>query len=160
MNGQAFKLCWEFVDHYLDKSASLCVADIGAMNVNGTYKPIFENQNWKYTGFDIEPGENVSIVLPSGYDWGIPAIFDVVISGQTLEHVSQPWEWLKAVISILKKDGIVFICAPNNWQYHPYPIDAWRVYPDGMKGLFEYAGIEPLNVFMDGALTVGIGKKN
>ncbi len=28
-----------------------------------------------------------------------------------------------------------------NWPYHEAPVDCWRIYPEGMKALYEEAGL-------------------
>ena len=34
----------------------LSIADIGACNVNGCLRPLFNKPRWKYTGLDVAPG--------------------------------------------------------------------------------------------------------
>lgn len=31
---------------------------------------------------------------------------------------------------------------PVSWPYHEAPVDCWRVYPEGMRALYEEAGLE------------------
>lgn len=181
MHPSSMRSCSEFLVKYLgDKTEDkLLIADVGSYDVNGTYRELIEaNPNWKYIGIDIMAGPNVDVVVPevikfsyasfSAYgDWYRQAgsvNYDVVISGQCLEHVRKPWQWIKQVASILKSGGLVFITAPNTWVYHEYPIDCWRVWPDGMRALFDEADIECLEAYITGEPdkpydTVGIGRK-
>jgi hypothetical protein len=56
-----------FVDYYLDarKGERLRVLDVGSMDVNGTYRTLFDQSAWSYTGLDLEPGSGVDCVLES-----------------------------------------------------------------------------------------------
>jgi hypothetical protein len=99
------------------------------------------------------------VVIDNGYPGKYLGQFDVVISGQCLEHVAMPWLWIKDLAAIAKPGALIWITAPNTWEYHAYPIDCWRVWPDGMRALFRYAGLECLDFFTTGNDTVGIGKQ-
>ena len=67
----------------------ISILDVGSYSVNGSYKGIFSDHKYKYTGMDMSAGPNVDLVLPNPYDWSrIPSdTYDVVISGQAFEHV-------------------------------------------------------------------------
>ncbi len=43
--------------------------------------------------------------------------FDYVTGFQILEHVKQPGEFIKSMVKMLKKDGILIIAVPNNEPY-------------------------------------------
>lgn len=139
-----------FRDKYLNAFAnsSLSVADIGSQNVNGTYRPLFENPNWTYTGIDVLPGANVDVVLESAYEWKNVESekFDVVISGQTLEHVEFFWLTLLEISRILKKGGVCCIIVPGAGPEHRFPVDCWRFFPDGLRAMAKYAKWEILEV--------------
>jgi hypothetical protein len=114
-----------------------------------SYRELFGD--YCYTGMDVAPGPNVDIV---GYD-GL-GMYDVVISGQVMEHVCRPWKWLKRLAGLYRE----FICiiAPNTWHHHRYPIDTYRYFADGMRDLFECASIVPVEIRAVGKDTIGIGK--
>jgi hypothetical protein len=133
------------------------VLDIGSMIVNPnrrhkiSYREIFE-PNYEYTGMDIASGPNVDIV---GYE-NIVDVYDVVVAGQVMEHVNRPWEWLKSITKYYRH--YVCIIAPNTHKEHRHPIDTYRYFPDGMRDLFDYAGITPLEIYRSGKDTIGIGR--
>ena len=163
MHDSAFKTAERFYDKYLiGKTADFSTGDIGSFDDNGCVRPIFKRDGYHYTGIDIRPGPNVDIVVPEPYGWSnIPtAAFDCIVSLNTLEHVGMPWLWIMEVKRILKSGGLVFIEAPNTWPYHEHPVDCWRVWPDGLRALFEYAGIETLESYFADSDTVGIGRLN
>ena len=143
----------------LDSQRDLTIADIGACDVNGSYRAIFDRPPWRYSGCDLEPGPNVDIVLPDPYGWHGIGPFDVVVSGQCLEHVPQPWRWISGVFQVTKPGGLVCIIAPHTWPFREYPIDAWRVWPDGLRGLFDWAGLEAVEIYKNENDTVGIARR-
>lgn len=69
--------------------------------------------------------------------------FDVVIASQVIEHVVRPWLWVPELARVTRSGGLVVLVCPLSWNWHPCPIDAFRVLPDGMRILFEDAGIKP-----------------
>jgi hypothetical protein len=158
MHEESLQLCKEFRESLTVSSGK--VADVGSADVNGTYRDLFEG--FDYTGFDIEPGEGVDVVLGSE-KWDIDNShlhsYDFVISGQVLEHTRRPWLWILDVASLCKPGGTVWICAPNEWRFHEYPIDCWRVFPDGMRALLEDANLSVIDCFSRKRDTVGIAVK-
>lgn len=155
MHNNSMKLMADFRDEYLSETKGCTVLDIGAMQVKKqkhSYREIFE-PDYKYTGMDLSPGLNVDVV---GFK-GITKMYDVVISGQVMEHVNRPWEWLKSLKPHFRK--YICIIAPNGFKEHRYPIDTYRYFPDGMKDLFDYAEIIPINIYKSDKDTVGIGIK-
>lgn len=139
----------------------LRIGDIGACDVNGTYKHLFQVPGWTYVGVDNCPGANVDIVVDAHYAWeNIPdEAFDIVISGQTLEHVRRPWLFVKALARILKPGGWMCVIAPHTCGFHEYPEDCWRVWPDGMIAVMEDAGLHQIETRKNEIDTVGIGVK-
>ncbi len=128
--------------------SSLSIADVGAMDVNGSYKPLFEQPNWQYVGLDLEAGPNVDIALNSAYSWPIgDNSFDVVVSGQALEHVEFVWQTVQEVARILKPGGLCCLIAPSAGPEHRFPVDCWRIYPDGMRALAKFAQLDVLEVY-------------
>lgn len=140
----------------------LKIADIGSMDVwGGTYRPIFSKPEWSYTGFDLSPGPNVDVVLSDERHWRNVASesFDIVVSGQTLEHCRWPWLFMEGIARICKHGGRVCVIAPFQWEYHPSPLDCWRIFPDGMRAVMEYVGLKVESVHMADFDTIGIAGK-
>ncbi|MBT4870430.1 MAG: methyltransferase domain-containing protein [Candidatus Diapherotrites archaeon] len=111
MHENSMKLMRNFVNNNLDKSKKLSILDVGSYDINGSYKELFD-WPWDYTGLDLEAGKNVDFVAKSLYDWGLDKKFDVVISGQTLEHVKDTHKWILEVKKHVKKNGLICIIAP------------------------------------------------
>ena len=116
------------------------VIDIGSCDVNGSYKPLFNSPAYKYTGADIAAGKNVDIVLKHPYFWSElkDESFDVVISGQTLEHTEFFWVAFGEMVRICKRGGLICIIVPRGFYEHRYPVDCWRFLTDGMVALCRY----------------------
>jgi SAM-dependent methyltransferase len=127
-----------FRDHYLDKDVDLSILDVGSYDINGSYKGLFSyNSKWKYAGIDVVEGPNVDIVSRGAYDLGIvDQSYDIVISGNCLEHVEEPWKLAKEMYRVLKSGGLLCCVTPLTIPYHPYPIDCWRIQLDGYNFLF------------------------
>jgi SAM-dependent methyltransferase len=142
-----------FVNKYLTSYSEevLKVLDVGSQNVNGTYRQFFDNSHWQYIGCDMVPGKNVDIVLKNAYDWSEikSDSLEVVITGQTFEHIEYPWITISEITRVLKPKGMCCIIAPSSGPEHKYPLDCWRIYPDGFKALAKFAGLEVIEAFYD-----------
>jgi SAM-dependent methyltransferase len=116
----------------------LSVLDVGSLDVNGTFRPLVESRGWKYTGLDVTEGANVDIVASNPYRFPIADnAYDVVISGSTMEHVQAIWRWIPEVVRVLANSG--FLAIHTHWKFpeHRYPVDCWRIMPDGFRYLFD-----------------------
>ena len=68
--------------------------------------------------------------------------YDVILSGQVMEHVRHIWHWMPELARACRPGGHVITIAPVSWPYHEVPFDCWRAYPEGMRALSEDAGLE------------------
>jgi SAM-dependent methyltransferase len=165
MHPNSFSLMSEFVQGYLRGVAPGTVLDVGSYDVNGNYKSLWKG--WDYLGVDIEAGPNVDQVVPVSGEFDLGRQYDVVISGQCLEHCNNPFTLAATMGKHLKPGGLACWIAPAKWPEHRHPQDCWRFLPDGMRHLLVHAGIEPLEVGMcpanephlDGADCFGVGRK-
>lgn len=122
--------------------AQASVLDVGSLDVNGTYRPLVERRGWSYTGLDVRKGPNVDVLADDPFHYPFEdGTFDVVISGSTMEHVTAIWLWVAELARVLKPGGLLAI--HTHWSYpeHRYPVDCWRILPDGMKYLFDQTGL-------------------
>lgn len=117
------------------------VLDVGSLDVNGSYRGLVESRGWHYTGLDVAPGRNVDVVTCEPYAYPFDdGAFDIVMSGSTMEHVEQIWHWVPELARVLRPGGMLAIV--THWQFpeHRYPVDCWRIMPDGMQVLLDLAG--------------------
>jgi len=151
MHQSSYDKMTDFVHKYLQQMSDkpLIILDLGSQDINGTYKPLFSLPAWKYIGLDMAEGKNVDIVIRDPYSWkDIRSDYaDVLISGQTFEHIEYFWLTMKEISRVLKPGGLCCIIAPSGGIEHRYPTDCWRIYPDGFRALAKYAGLEPLEIF-------------
>jgi SAM-dependent methyltransferase len=122
------------------------VLDVGSQDVNGTYKDFFSFEGVEYVGLDAEAGPNVDLVPRDPYDWTEleDDSFDVIVSGQALEHVEFPWLTMEQIARKLKPGGIACLIAPSRGSEHRYPVDCYRYLPDGMRALAKWSGLTVL----------------
>lgn len=162
MHDSAYRQAERFYAKYLTgNTRDFSVGDVGSYDDNGCVRAVFKQEGYHYTGLDLRAGPNVDIVLPDPYSWHNlrGGLFDCVVSLNTLEHVEMPWVWIQEMARILKPGGLMFIEAPNAWEFHEHPVDCWRVWPAGLRALFKYAGLETVEAYFEGSDTVGIARK-
>jgi SAM-dependent methyltransferase len=157
------------VKKYLDPTKKLNILDVGSLDVHNPVKKLTFGRYldkpplWNYTGLDLVPGRNVDVVSEEPYRYPFAeGEFDVVVSGSTLEHVFDTHRFIKELARI--SNDLIIVIAPNTHVEHRYPVDCWRVFPDGMTFLLgEIAELNIIDVYRGGgkeqSSTVGIAKK-
>ena len=66
--------------------------DVGGADVNGGYRPIFDDPRYRYLTVDLAAGEGVDVVLDDPYRLPFAdGSVDIVLSGQMLEHCEFFW---------------------------------------------------------------------
>ena len=65
------------------ETEKLLILDLGSCDINGSYKPLFDEPTWSYRGLDLQEGSNVDMVLRDPYKLdGVPSdSVDVFVSG-------------------------------------------------------------------------------
>lgn len=135
---------------HLGLAAPGTVIDVGSLDVNGSYREVFESRGWGYFGCDVTPGKNVDVLLSDPY--ALPfedASIDLVVSGQAFEHIEFVWQTMAEISRILRPGGMVFLIAPSRGPEHRFPVDCWRFYPDGFRALARWARLDVLHVQTD-----------
>ena len=109
------------------------VVEIGAYNVNGGVRDLFESPWW---GMDLRSGPGVDFVGDA--ELGIVPPFDpeVVLCLEVLEHSFHPWRILDNVGYILGEGGYFLLSCRGfdergSWAVHPEPVDLLR-FGDGV----------------------------
>jgi SAM-dependent methyltransferase len=127
-------------------SAPLRVLDVGSGCIEGSlsYRRLFPPPAYEYVGLDMNAGHNVDFVPDDIFRWesATTESFDLVISGQMLEHNPFFWITMAEIARVAKQGGIVAIIAPSTGFPHRFPIDCWRFYPDSWLALCSYVGLE------------------
>lgn len=141
-----------FQKQYLNgkENSALKILDLGSMDICGCYRPIFAEEKWEYVGVDLSPGDNVDMVLSDPYRWREikSNSIDVVISGQSFEHIEFFWLTILEISRILKPGGLCCLIAPSSGPIHRYPVDCWRFYPDGFSALAKFGDLEIVEIYV------------
>ncbi|WP_397543339.1 methyltransferase domain-containing protein [Roseovarius salis] len=136
------------IDWYLPEGHQR-VIDLGSYDVNGSYRHLLP-ETVEYTGFDLEPGPGVDVVLEDPYNIPLPdSSVDVVMSGQMLEHCAHFWRVFTEIARVLKTGGLAFVNAPSAGPIHRYPVDCYRFYPDAFQALADWAGLRLVHCWLD-----------
>jgi SAM-dependent methyltransferase len=125
------------------------VLEIGPDRLPSTYQEIVGAGCSAWDTIDIVPYEGLTYVARSEYHFPIgDNSYDIVLSAQVIEHVRKPWLWIHEVVRVCRRGGRVVTINPVSWHYHEAPVDCWRIYPEGMRALYEDAGLTvELSVF-------------
>ncbi len=138
------------LDGYLDERESVSVLDLGSMDVNGSYRDIFQHPKIDYIGADLTPGKGVDLVLEDPYRIPLAdSSVDVVVSGQMLEHCEFFWLTFQEMSRVVTEDGFIFLIAPSAGPIHRYPVDCYRFYPDAYRALAKMSGCHLLEWRLD-----------
>jgi SAM-dependent methyltransferase len=129
---------------------SMRVLEIAPDGAPSSYQKMAGNGTLQWETLDIDatgfiPPEALSrltYVIRDEYHFPIPDnTFDIVVSGQVIEHVKKIWRWMNELARVCKPGGRVITINPVSWEYHACPVDCWRIYPEGMRALHSDAGL-------------------
>lgn len=127
------------------------VLEIGPSSFPSPYEKLVNNKTIQWETIDFSSSgyvdssaiSNLTYELKSLYDFPFgDNTYDLIISGQVLEHVEKIWTWMKELKRITKQNGYIITINPISWPYHEAPLDCWRVYPSGMKALANEVDLE------------------
>lgn len=147
------KMEW-FKNTYLSIGDNLEILDVGSLDGSGdyNYSDIFNEDNWNYTGLDIQAGNNVDIVVTDIYNWFEieDNSYDVIISGQFFEHLEFFWLTMSQIERVLKPGGYVCIIVPSAGPKHGgNMLNCYRFYEDGLRAMAKYVDLEVVHASVD-----------
>lgn len=137
---------------FLNLNNNLNILDVGGRGLGedrSSYYHIFKNIASIYHITDILPGENVTHVMPSEYS--IPSnneFYDLIVSGQTLEHVKNPFKLVFEMKRVLKTNGFMILIAPSTGPRHDVT-DCWRFMDDSFKAIAEETDLKIITNWID-----------
>lgn len=138
MHPTAMEGAREFFLKYSREFSEPTIVEIGSQDVNGSLREVAPPS--KYVGLDFQAANGVDIVLEDAYHFPLEDEFaDIVITSSCFEHSEMFWLTFLEGVRILKPNGLFYINAPSRGQYHAYPVDCWRFYPDADKALKTWA---------------------
>lgn len=139
MHATAMKNGSRFFEVYVKKMADPVVVEIGARNVNGSLRAVLPAQA-RYIGVDLAAAPNVDVVLDDPYKLPFEdSSIDAVVSSSCFEHAEFFWESFLEIQRVLKPEGLFYMNVPSNGEFHRYPVDCWRFYPDSGLALARWA---------------------
>ncbi len=120
------------------------ILEVGALNVNGSAREVFEEDSVCYTGIDLEHGEGVDYVS-NIQEWNYEG-YDLIICCETLEHDPTFWLSIEKMKDILKPGGWLVITTPGFYfPEHNYPKDYYRFMPETYRDVF-FKGMKDVTV--------------
>ena len=119
------------------------VLEIGPDRFPSNYQSIVADDSITWHTLDLYAHEQLTYTATSEYAFPVSDnAYDIVLSGQVIEHVRRIWVWMNELSRICKPGGLVITINPVSWPYHEAPLDCWRAYPEGMKALYEDSSLD------------------
>jgi SAM-dependent methyltransferase len=131
-----------YVNHYQEDISILEIgSQLGGFNIRS-----LSPNNAQYIGVDITPAPGVDVVMDDEYILPFKEnTFDFVISSSCFEHIELFWLTFLEILKVLKPGGIFYMNAPSNGDFHRYPVDCWRFYPDSGYSLVKWGKRNNIN---------------
>src|SRR5690242_15319355 len=99
------------------------VLEIGPDRVPSSYRAMVPAEKLQWDTLDIVNSPSLTYPNSELYRFPIPNDFyDVVLSGQVIEHVARIWRWMRELARVAKPGGIVLTINPVSWPYHEHPV--------------------------------------
>ena len=129
------------------------VCDVGGLysKPKHSYITIFEHiPNLEWVVCDLQEHPSVTHVMPGPYTLPFPDNhFDLVVSGQMLEHCGNPFKSVAEMMRVLKPGGRVVIIVPYEGPFHCAP-DGWRFKEYAFKFIADdLGGIKTITDWID-----------
>jgi SAM-dependent methyltransferase len=107
-----------------------------------THRQLLAGYDCDVIGVDVIPGPNVDVVMEQPYRLPFKSrSVDVVLTGQVFEHIPFFWASMMEIARVLKRDGLLLMTVPSRGHPHT-PVDCWRPYPDGLRAMAAFSGLE------------------
>jgi SAM-dependent methyltransferase len=128
-----------FFSQYTKENSNLKIVDIGSQDVNGSLRSVTLKGN-DFIGVDFVEGKGVDVIINDPYNLPFSNdSVDVVVCSSCFEHSEFFWLLFNDIIRILKPGGLFYLNVPSNGNFHRYPVDCWRFYPDSGVALQNWA---------------------
>jgi SAM-dependent methyltransferase len=140
------------VKQYMPPDRHYRVVDFGSRLSRGqtlTHRDLLGGHDCEITGIDIRDGRNVDVVMDKPYRVPLPrSSADVIFAGQVFEHVPFFWASMLELARVLKRGGYLFMTVPSRGHVHSY-YDCWRYYPDGLRAMAAFSGLQLCEAYTD-----------
>jgi len=137
-----------FNEYVYNKNEEIKILEIGSY-IGGFNIRSLNPKNSNYIGVDLSSGPGVDVVLNDPYILPFDDnSFDYVISSSCFEHIDFFWVSFNEIMKVLKPSGVFYLNAPSNGDFHRYPIDSWRFFPDSAHSLTKWANRNGFNTIL------------
>jgi SAM-dependent methyltransferase len=144
----AYKSMRRCITEFVPTDRRLTVVDFGSgtnpkvFEQGMTHSALFTEYDVNIIGIDVEQRHNVDIVMKKPYRVPLKTnSVDVVVSGQTFEHIPFFWASMLEIGRVLKPGGIFIMTVPS--RGHPHTkVDCWRYYQDGVRAMAAFTGLK------------------
>jgi len=129
------------------------ILDVGGRDIkpnqDRSYREMFKDVVNEYYIADIQTGPNVTHLMKGEYELPFEDnSVDLVVSGQTLEHVKNPFRLTIEMTRVLKPGGFIILIAPSSGKRHDFR-DCWRFMDDAFAAIAEEAELETVADYVD-----------
>ena len=154
MHPDSMRLMAEMKRLYLPSTPGIRICDDGGLHnqPEKTYRRLFPEA--EYHICDIVEHPSVQHVKPDPFTLPFEdGYFDIVLSGQMLEHCQNPFRAVAEMKRVLKIGGHIAIIVPSTGRRHDAQ-DGWRFMDDAFRFIAaEVGGFDTLADFIDKAGT-------
>ena len=151
MHQSAVQNCKSFFDTYstaFETLSKVKVIEIGSQDVNGGLRQVCPKE-FDFVGLDFQDAKGVDLVLKDPYSLPFEdESVDIVLSSSCFEHSEMFWLVFLEVLRVLKPGGLFYLNVPSSGNFHRFPVDCWRFYPDSGKALVTWAKRNGINAAM------------
>lgn len=120
------------------------------------YRAVF-GPDVDYVGADLPGSETADVEIRDGVVDLPDESFDLVLSTQVLEHVTDPDAYLSEARRLVRSEGHLLLTTHGVMFYHPHPTDLWRWTVEGLTSIMTRAGLTPRSISpLLGAVPLGL----
>src|SRR5713226_5284410 len=110
------------------------VLEIGPDKFPSSYQTMVGNNAIEWHTLDLSENPHLTYMAAEEYSFPISdSTYDIVLSGQVVEHVRRPWIWIKEVTRVCREGGLVIIAStvesfevPTYRRYIPGRSPEWQ----------------------------------
>lgn len=120
------------------------ILDVGGRGLGSdrSYRSLFEGNFKDYHVADINEGLGVTHVMPGQYTLPFEDnMFDLIVSGQMLEHCDNPFKSVAEMKRVLKPNAYIVLIAPSAGPRHDDQ-DCWRFMDDSWRAIANDVGLK------------------
>lgn len=126
------------------------ILEIGPYGSPSAYQVIVNDNSIEWNTLNLanstldEMGNRDKLTIITNNPYHYPVTensYDIVLSGNVMEHVQDIIKWFAELKRIVKPGGYIIVVMPLSWPYHEAPVDCWRIYPEGFKSILTTHGL-------------------